>query len=75
MVFDTPESGGIRMSSNRTNERGIVALWSEGTAGWAVADRCEVFEKLLQSGPIGGLSEIDDPCVENLKTSDGGGGR
>ena len=72
MVFDTPESGGIRMSSDRTDERGIFALWSEGTAGWAVADRCEVFDKLLQSGPIGGLSEIDVPCVENLKTSDGG---
>ena len=75
MVFDTPESGGVRMSADRTDDRGIVALWSEGTAGWPVADRCEVFEKLLQSGPIGGLSEIDDPCVENLKTSDGGGGR
>ncbi|MCH2186978.1 carboxylesterase family protein, partial [Myxococcota bacterium] len=72
MVFDTPQGGGIRMSTERTDEQGIAAIWSESTAGWPAADRCEVLEKLLHSGSVVGLLEIDDPCAENLKTSDGG---
>ena len=72
MVFDTPESGGVRMMTEATNEQSILALWSELTAGWPVTDRCQVFEQLLESGPVVGLSAVGALCAERAQVLDEG---